>query len=51
LIHFNDTKLNEIPDRIKALKKFDKPIVHNEDAKTGALCVASGASWGLMEGR
>jgi hypothetical protein len=56
LIHFNGTMLNDIPDRIKALKEFDKPVVCNEDAKIGdagakaaELCVASGASWGLME--
>jgi hypothetical protein len=55
LIHFNDTKLDDIPVRVKALKEFGKPIVCNEDAKTGHagakaadLCVASGASWGLM---
>ena len=41
--------------RLNALKSFGKPIVCNEDArvgKTGAwaaeLCVANGASWGLM---
>jgi CubicO group peptidase (beta-lactamase class C family) len=55
LIHFNGTKLDDIPVRVKALKDFGKPIVCNEDAKTGndgakaaELCVASGASWGLM---
>ena len=56
LIHFNSTKLSDIPARIKALKAFAKPIVCNEDTKTGAAgaqaaqaCVANGASWGLME--
>jgi hypothetical protein len=56
LIHFNGTKLDDIPARIKALREYDKPIVCNEDAKTGAagakaaeLSVANGASWGLME--
>jgi CubicO group peptidase (beta-lactamase class C family) len=56
LIHFNGTKLNDIPDRIRPLRKFEKPIVCNEDAKTGEtgakaaeLCVANGASWGLVE--
>lgn len=55
LIHLNGTKLDDIPARIKALKGFHKPIVCNEDDKTGAaaakaaeLCVAGGASWGLM---
>jgi CubicO group peptidase (beta-lactamase class C family) len=55
LIHFNDTPLDEIPARLKALKEFGKPVVCNEDAKVGAagakaaeLCVAHGASWGLM---
>ena len=38
-----------------ALKEFGKPIVCNEDAKVGEagakaaeVCVANGASWGLM---
>jgi CubicO group peptidase (beta-lactamase class C family) len=55
LIHFNGTPLADIPARVKALKEFGKPIVCNEDAKTGAagakaarVCVANGASWGLM---
>jgi CubicO group peptidase (beta-lactamase class C family) len=55
LIHFNGTPIRDIPDRIEALWKFNKPIVCNEDEKTGpegahaaALCVTKGASWGLM---
>ncbi|MHB8864590.1 MAG: nucleoside hydrolase-like domain-containing protein [Pirellulaceae bacterium] len=55
LIHFNNTPLDRIPGRIAALKKHGKPIVCNEDDKRGAdgakaaeLCVAGGASWGLM---
>jgi len=55
LIHFNGTQLDDIPARIAALRKHAKPIVCNEDDKTGRiaakaaeLCVASGASWGLM---
>jgi hypothetical protein len=55
LIHFNGVRLDDIPGRIKALKKFNKPIVCNEDDKTGQeaaraaeLSVANGASWGLM---
>ena len=55
LVHFNGTKVEDIPDRIVALKKHRKPIVCNEDDKQGEtaaraaeLCVANGASWGLM---
>jgi CubicO group peptidase (beta-lactamase class C family) len=55
LIHFNSTKVEDIPARIQALKKHGKPIVCNEDAKTGESgakamesSVANGASWGLM---
>ena len=55
LLHFNSTKLDEIPLRIAAFKPYVKPIVCNEDDKTGAvgekaaeLCVANGASWGFM---
>jgi Cellulose-binding Sde182, nucleoside hydrolase-like domain/Cellulose-binding protein Sde0182, C-terminal domain len=45
----------DIPARIAALKKFDKPVVCNEDEKVGRRgakaaepCVANGASWGFM---
>ncbi|MBE0542618.1 MAG: serine hydrolase [Verrucomicrobia bacterium] len=55
LIHFNGTPLDKIPERVAALKKFNKPVVCNEDDKSGAdgaaaarLSVANGASWGLM---
>jgi hypothetical protein len=55
LLHFNGTPLDEIPARIGALDRYAKPIVVNEDNKTGAqgaaaatLCVANGASWGFM---
>jgi len=58
LIHFNGTPVDEIPARIAALKKFDKPIVCNEDDKwdetaerAAELSVSSGASWGLMLNR
>ncbi len=58
LVHFNTTRLDDIPRRIEALKKYNKPIVCNEDQKTAAdgaraarLCVELGASWGLMEER
>jgi hypothetical protein len=55
LIHFNSTPLADIPKQIKALKPYGKPIVCNEDQKSGEpgaqaakLCVEQGASWGLM---
>ncbi len=55
LIHFNDTKVDAIPARIAALKRYKKPIVCNEDPRTGEasaraaeLSVAAGASWGLL---
>lgn len=55
LIHFNGTAMEDIPTCIAALKKCGKPIVCNEDEKLGEdgaraadLCVAGGASWGLM---
>jgi hypothetical protein len=55
LIHFKSTSLENIPRRIAALKKYNKPIVCNEDDKTGQeaaraaeLSVENGASWGLM---
>jgi prenyltransferase beta subunit len=55
LVHFNSTPLAEIPQRLAALKRYGKPIVCNEDQKSGEagakaaeLCVANGASWGLM---
>ena len=35
LPHWNGTKVEQIPARIAALKKFGKPIVCNEDDKTG----------------
>jgi murein DD-endopeptidase MepM/ murein hydrolase activator NlpD len=55
LIHFNNTRVEDIPARIEALRRFNKPIVCNEDEKVGEqgaraaeLSVANGASWGLM---
>jgi lysophospholipase L1-like esterase len=55
LIHFNGTPHADIPGRIQALGKYEKPIVCNEDDKVGEagakaaeLCVANGASWGFM---
>jgi len=58
LIHFNGTKLDDIPGRIQDLKKYGKPIVCNEDDKyaseaAGAaqLSVRHGASWGFMHNK
>lgn len=55
LIHYNGTQCADIPKRIESLKRFDKPIVCNEDDKTGEqgalaaqLSVDHGASWGYM---
>jgi hypothetical protein len=55
LPHWNGTSVEEIPARIKELKRFGKPVVCNEDDKTGADAVAAlqasvdlGASYGLM---
>jgi hypothetical protein len=55
LPHFNDTTLDDIPARIEALKQYGKPIVCNEDDRTGKaaaeacrLSVENGASYGLM---
>jgi len=55
LIHFNSTRLDDIPKQITTLRKYGKPIVCNEDQKWGAqgakaaeVSVANGASWGLM---
>ena len=55
LIHFNGVSLADIPERIKELKKYGKPVVCNEDdksreraAKAAILAVTNGASWGLM---
>jgi hypothetical protein len=55
LIHFNGVKVDDIPARVEALRKYGKPIVCNEDDKTGAeaaraaeASVRHGASYGLM---
>ncbi|MBN2592544.1 MAG: hypothetical protein JXA81_03475 [Sedimentisphaerales bacterium] len=55
LIHFNGTKVIDIPGRIGALKKYNKPIVCNEDDKVGdeavqalRVSVDNGCSWGFM---
>jgi hypothetical protein len=58
LIHFNGTKVEDIPKRIDALKKYNKPIVCNEDdklAQEAALAlqasVENGCSWGFMHSK
>jgi len=55
LPHWNSTPVDQIPARIAVLKQFGKPIVCNEDDKTGTNAVAAlqasvenGASYGLM---
>lgn len=55
IIHFNNTDMADVPDRIEALRKFGKAILCNEDTKVGkrgaevaSLCVTHGCSWGLM---
>lgn len=58
LIHFNNTNVEDIPARIQALKRYGKPIVCNEDDKTGLeganalrASVEHGCSWGFMHNR
>ncbi len=53
--HWNGTKVEDIPARVAALKRWGKPIVCNEDDKVGARAaaalkasVASGCAYGLM---
>jgi CubicO group peptidase (beta-lactamase class C family) len=55
LPHLNSTKVEDIPDRLAALKEYGKPVVVNEDDKVGRqgakaaeVCVANGVSWGFM---
>jgi len=55
LIHFNGTPVEQIASRVKALRRYDKAIVCNEDDKPGRqgaraaeASVAAGCSWGLM---
>jgi hypothetical protein len=58
LIHFNGTRVEDIPRRIVALKKYGKPIVCNEDDKIGdeavmalQACLENGCSWGFMHNK
>ncbi len=53
--HWNGTRVAEIPTRVELLKLYGKPIVCNEDDKTGEEAIAamlatikSGAGYGLM---
>ncbi len=53
--HWNGTKVKDIPMRVEALKLFGKPIVCNEDDKTGKnaasamrASVEAGCGYGLM---
>ncbi|MCR9293266.1 MAG: serine hydrolase [bacterium] len=53
--HWNGTQVEDIPARVDALKRYNKPIVCNEDDKVGPQAiaalratVASGAGYGLM---
>lgn len=55
LVHFNNTPTDEIPARAAALRRYNKPIVCNEDDKIGdegaraaKVCVDNGISWGFM---
>jgi CubicO group peptidase (beta-lactamase class C family) len=53
--HWNGTRVEDIPARVTALRRFGKPIVCNEDDKTEMRAVAamkasvaSGCAYGLM---
>lgn len=53
--HWNGTKVQDIAGRIAVLQRYHKPIVCNEDDKTGEMAVAAlkvsvecGAGYGLM---
>jgi CubicO group peptidase (beta-lactamase class C family) len=55
LLHFNNTPLSEIPAAVREARRLGKPVVVNEDDKTGEagadaarLAVESGAAWGFM---
>jgi hypothetical protein len=57
-IHFNSTPLKDYSDRIQMLKSHDKPVICNEDDKTGLegaealrLSVSNGCGWGYMNNR
>lgn len=53
--HWNGTRVEDIAERIAELRRFGKPVVCNEDDKTGEEAVAAleatvsgGAAYGLM---
>ena len=55
IIHFNNTPIEAVPERVEAFRRFGKPIICNEDTKIRAkgaaivaLCVQINCSWGLM---
>lgn len=55
IIHFNNTALEDIPSKIRELKKYGKPIICNEDDKLNhegtvamALSITNGCGWGYM---
>jgi CubicO group peptidase (beta-lactamase class C family) len=55
LVHYNTTRLADLPARIAAARDYGKPVVCNEDDKVGPdgaaalrACVDGGVSWGLM---
>ena len=57
-IHFNNTALEDYADKIKAVKKYGKPVICNEDDKTGIeganallLSVINKCGWGYMNSR
>lgn len=55
ILHFNRTPLNLIPERIAQARQYGKPVICNEDDKTGKvgaeaarLSIGAGAGWGYM---
>lgn len=55
LIHFNTTPVSLFPKRIKLARSYGKPVLCNEDDKTGKIgaeaariSIKSGAGWGFM---
>jgi hypothetical protein len=55
VLHFNRTPLNLIPERIMQARRYGKPVICNEDDKTGKvgaeaarLSTGAGAGWGFM---
>lgn len=57
-IHFNGTSLEDYATKINLLKKSGKPVICNEDDKTGAAgasalvhSVLNGCGWGYMNSR